>query len=153
MRRPHNRHLINFIPNKMLDEEQPSKRQQQGWRSRVENHKKLPIHLNWLSFASWTLLVYQCFYDISIGYQGKRSPIPILQLFYVHPHYSWGQKSGAMGFHRRTIGDSLPRHWGFTSSLLGRHPSRYPLTNVCVWKESIRELTSGLESVSTCLSH
>lgn len=72
----------------MLDEEQPSKRQQQGWRSRVENHKKLPIHLNWLSFASWTLLVYQCFYDISIGYQGKRSPIPILQLFYVHPHYS-----------------------------------------------------------------
>ena len=105
----------------MLDEEQPSKRQQQGWRSRVENHKKLPIHLNWLSFASRTLLVYQCFYDVFIGYQGKRSPIPILQLFYVHPHHSWGQKGGAMGFHRRHIGDWLSRYWGFTSSPLGIH--------------------------------
>ena len=109
----------------MLDEEQPSKRQQQGWRSRVENHKKLPIHLNWLSFASWTLLVYQCFYDISIGYQGKRSPIPIL---YPSSNFSmsiltilevkrvarWGFTAAPLGIHFLDIGDSLPRYWGDT---------------------------------------
>ncbi len=128
----------------MLDEEQPSKRQQQGWRSRVENHKKLPIHLNWLSFASWTPLVYQCFYDISIGYQGKRSPIP-----YTHPLYPipipytlypssnfsmsiltilevkrvarWGFTAAPLEIDSLAIGDSLPRYWGFTSSPLGIH--------------------------------
>jgi len=45
----------------MLDEEQPSKRQQQGWRSRVENHK------NYQSILIGLVLLPELYWYINVS--------------------------------------------------------------------------------------